>query len=126
MTQYYEPEARALEEAANRLDDPALQNRLWAAASMIGTRVELDDDGDEIWPKRPTARTPFTVTLCWTPDQNFGAVAVYPSRAPLAAVLGLLKAGETPANVAAEHGMDEDSVQVLSILVNEIDSEDGS
>lgn len=51
MTQYYEPEARALEEAANRSNDHAEQNRLWAQAAAIGTRVEIDQDGDEIWPK---------------------------------------------------------------------------
>jgi hypothetical protein len=50
VTQYYEPEARALEEAANRSNDHAEQNRLWARAAAIGTRVETDTDGDEIWP----------------------------------------------------------------------------
>lgn len=51
MTQYYEPEARRLESLANRANDPAEQNRLWAEAARIGTRVELDEDGDEIWPR---------------------------------------------------------------------------
>lgn len=50
MTQYYEPAARELEAAANRSNDPAEQNRLWAEASRIGTVVEVDEYGDEIWP----------------------------------------------------------------------------
>jgi len=50
MTQYYEPEARRLEAEANRSNDPAEQNRLWAEAAAIGTPVELDENGDEIWP----------------------------------------------------------------------------
>lgn len=126
MTQYYEPEARALEEEANRSTDPAVQNQLWAEASLLGTVVELDEDGEEIWPNPvPPATAPWTITLCWTPEQNSGRVSVFPSRSPLFAVLGLLRAGEDPVSVSAEFGLTETEARVLSVLVNEIDSEDG-
>lgn len=55
MTQYYEPEARELESRANQSNDPAEQHRLWAEAARIGTPVEIDEYGDEIWPN-PNAR----------------------------------------------------------------------
>ena len=45
MTQYNEPEAQRLEAAANRSNDPAEQNRLWAEASRIGTPVEYCTNG---------------------------------------------------------------------------------
>lgn len=68
----------------------------------------------------PTARDPWTVTLAWTPDQNHGAVAVFPSRSPLFAVLGALTAGDTPAGVAAEFGLTEQEATVLSYLVDDL------
>lgn len=64
----------------------------------------------------PTASNPWTVTLCWTPEQNCGQVAVFPSRAPLSAVWGLLTAGEPPEVAAAEHGLTVQQVRVLDEL----------
>ncbi len=52
MTQYYEPEANRLERLAGEAQDPAEQNRLWAAASRIGTVVEWCICGlGEVWPQ---------------------------------------------------------------------------
>lgn len=70
-----------------------------------------------------TAAAPWTVTLAWTPDQNFGAVATLTGRAPLHAVLGLLHAGETAAVVAAEHGLSREEVAVLDRLRREFTDE---
>lgn len=71
----------------------------------------------------PSAAAPWTVTLAWTPDQNGGAVATYPGRAPLHAVMGLLRAGEPVDAVAAEHGLSGEEVAVLDRLRHEIGDE---
>lgn len=68
----------------------------------------------------PTARDPWTLTLCWTPDQNFGAVAIYPGRAPATALVGLLRAGTPVDEVAAEFGISVGAVEVLSRLVDDL------
>lgn len=68
----------------------------------------------------PTARDPHTITLCWTPDQNFGRVSCLNGRAPLSAVLGLLWAGETRETVAAEYGLTAKEVEVLAVLADEL------
>lgn len=68
----------------------------------------------------PTATNPHTITLCWTPEQNFGQVSVYPTRAPVYAVLGLLRAGEAPETVAHEHGLSVDEVRLLGRLADEL------
>lgn len=67
----------------------------------------------------PTAAQPLTVTLCWTPDQNHGRVDVYPTRAPLESVLGLLYAGESHDDIALEYGLTREQVQVLAKLAAE-------
>jgi uncharacterized protein (DUF433 family) len=64
----------------------------------------------------PTARDPWTVTLCWTPDQNSGRVSVHPNRHPVTAVWGLLTAGETPETVSEEHACTPVEVRVLDVL----------
>lgn len=64
----------------------------------------------------PTAAVPWLVTLCWTPAQNHGRVSVWPGRAPVWSVWGLLAAGEDPDRVAAEHGLDLREVRVLDVL----------
>lgn len=73
----------------------------------------------------PTAAAPWTVTLAWTPDQNFGAVSTLTGRAPLHAVMGLLNAGETVAVVAAEHGLSGEEVAVLDRLRQELGGPQG-
>jgi hypothetical protein len=45
VTQYYEPEANALERRACESNDPGEQNRLWAEASRIGTPMEYCTNG---------------------------------------------------------------------------------
>ena len=48
---YYEPYARWLESRANRASgrgDHGEANRLWSLAAQVGTRVEYDENGDEI------------------------------------------------------------------------------
>jgi hypothetical protein len=37
---------------------------------------------DQAPQNEPTAANPHTITLCWTPEQNFGQDSVYPTRAP--------------------------------------------
>lgn len=71
----------------------------------------------------PTPAAPWTVTLAWTPGQNFGAVATLTGRAPLHAVLGLLHAGEPVDVVAAEHGLSREEVAVLDRLRHELGDE---
>lgn len=68
----------------------------------------------------PSAANPWRVELCWTPDQNSSHVSVYPSRAPLYAVWGLLNSGETLLAVAGEHGLTEEQVRVLDLLRREV------
>lgn len=70
--------------------------------------------------EQPTARRPWTVTLCWTPDQNFGRVAVMPNRHPVSAVWDLLIAGDDPGTVAEEHAVTPTEVRVLDQLRREI------
>lgn len=67
----------------------------------------------------PTAREPWTVTLCWTPTQNYGQVSLLDGRAPVAAVIGLLRAGTTIADIAAEFGCPVEAVEVLAQLDDE-------
>lgn len=69
----------------------------------------------------PTASAPWTVTLAWTPDQNFGRVSVMPRRAPVFAILGLLRAGEPAATVATEHGVTVQEVEVLRHLADDLE-----
>lgn len=64
----------------------------------------------------PTAAAPWLVTLCWTPAQNHGRVAVFPGRVPVWSVWGLLAAGETPEVVAEEVGLTGSEVAVLDVL----------
>jgi uncharacterized protein (DUF433 family) len=68
----------------------------------------------------PSARHPWTVTLAWTPDQNWGRVSVMPHRAPVSAVAGLLRAGETHDVVAEEHQIEPREVAVLARLVDDL------
>lgn len=70
----------------------------------------------------PTAADPWTVTIGWTPDQNFGRPCVMPSRAPLFAILGLMAAGEQPDVIAAEHDLTAEAVHVLWQLIVDIQS----
>lgn len=67
----------------------------------------------------PTAASPWTVTLAWTPNQNLGAVSVLNGRAPVFAILGLLQAGETPEIVADEFGITLEQIEVLRRLADE-------
>jgi len=67
----------------------------------------------------PTAKAPWTVTLCWTPGQNNGRVSILDGRAPVAAIVGLLRAGEQHAEVAAEFGCTVEAVEVLHRLADE-------
>lgn len=68
----------------------------------------------------PTARAPHTVTLCWTPEQNFGRVSCLNGRVPVSAVLGLLWAGEDHDAVAGEYGLSPEEVGVLAVLAREL------
>lgn len=61
----------------------------------------------------PTPAAPWTVTLAWTPGQNGGRVSVMPNRAPVFAVVGLMTAGESTDQVAAEHRITEMQAYVL-------------
>lgn len=67
----------------------------------------------------PTASAPWTVTLAWTPDQNFGAVSALNGRVALHAIFGLLYAGESHESVAAEYGLSGEEVAVLDQLRHE-------
>lgn len=78
---------------------------------------------NETFGHAPTASAPWTVTLAWTPAQNGGAVSVMPSRAPVYAVLGLLRAGEAPATVAAEFGITVEEVEVLRHLAEDLEDQ---
>jgi uncharacterized protein (DUF433 family) len=68
----------------------------------------------------PTAASPWTVTLAWTPDQNVGAVSAMPGRAPVWAVVGSLRAGEDAETVAAEYGLTPEEVEVLRHLADDL------
>lgn len=70
-------------------------------------------------PPQPTAEAPWRVELCWTTDQNFGAVSVAATRTPVYAIWGLLAAGEHLKTVAAECGCTEAEVWVLEQLRRE-------
>lgn len=67
-----------------------------------------------------TAARPWMVTLCWTWDQNGGAVSVHPSRSPVHAVLGRLRAGEARDEVAQDFGLAVEAVEVLARLADEL------
>lgn len=67
----------------------------------------------------PTARDPHTVTICWTPDQNFGRVSCLDGRAPVSAVLGRLWAGEDHDEVGTDCGLSRAEVSVLAALGDE-------
>lgn len=71
----------------------------------------------------PAAAAPWTVTLAWTPDQNFGSVSALNGRVPLHAIFGLLRAGETHETVAAEYGLSGEEVAVLDRLRHEFADE---
>lgn len=72
----------------------------------------------------PTAREPWTVRLCWTPEQNHGVVSVHgPSRAPITAVAALIRAGEPAEDVAAEFDLLVEEVQVLEHLIADLSRE---
>lgn len=66
-----------------------------------------------------TAKDPWTVTLGWTPDQNFGRVSVMPNRTPVYAIVGLLRAGETHETVASEFDLAVEQVKVIDWLGDE-------
>lgn len=68
----------------------------------------------------PTDRDPHRIELCWAPDQNFGRVAVLPTRAPAALIVGMLRAGEPPETVAVEHGITVEQVQLLGRLADDL------
>lgn len=72
----------------------------------------------------PTARNPWTVTLCWTPDQNFGAVSVHPGRSPVTAIIGRVRAGEPLTDVADDYGVSVPEVQVLMRLADDLTPEE--
>lgn len=68
----------------------------------------------------PTARTPHTVTLAWTPDQNFGRVSCLNGRVPVSVVLGRLWAGEPHDEVATDFVLSREEVGVLAVLADEL------
>lgn len=68
----------------------------------------------------PTAANPHTITLCWSPEQNFGQVSLLSTRAPAPVVLGALRAGDTPETVAAEYGLSVDEVRLLQRFAEEL------
>lgn len=85
----------------------------------------VDGRGYTTWrPQEPTARHPYKVTLCWTPDQNSGRVSVFPSRSPVRAIWGRLAAGEDPDLVAADYGCTPIEVAVLDVLRADADGQD--
>lgn len=68
----------------------------------------------------PTAVSPWTVTLAWTPGQNFGRVSVMPRRSPVFAILGRVRAGEPVSEVADDYDVTVEEVQVLRHLADDI------
>ncbi len=69
----------------------------------------------------PTARDPWTVTLAFARGQNWDRVSVMPRRAPVRAIVGMLRAGESVDTVAEEHGLLREQVQVLAHLADDLD-----
>ena len=79
--------------------------------------VPMRDDQDRIIYRRAaTAADPWTVTLCWTEQQNAGRVSVMPHRSPVTAIWGQLAAGEDPDAVAADYQLNPTEVRVLDVL----------
>lgn len=74
----------------------------------------------------PTARNPWTVTLCWTPEQNHGAVSVWPGRSPVHAIVAMASAGTPVVEVAAEYGVSVATVRVLCALAVDLAPENAS
>lgn len=72
----------------------------------------------------PTSVDPWTVTLAWTPHQNFGRVSVLPSRSPVFAVFGQLTAGDPPDEVADDYGIPPVAARVLDKLRGEVQDDE--
>lgn len=85
-----------------------------AVAVLLGGAIRRRDE------QVPDSRYPLTVTLAWTPDQNFGAVSTLNGRAPIAAVVGQLRAGDPAAEVAEEFGITETEVVLLARLAADL------
>lgn len=71
----------------------------------------------------PTAHDPYTVTLCWSPDQNYGRVSTQMHRVPVHAIVGLLRAGETVEAVADEFLLPKATVHLLQLLADDLNGE---
>jgi uncharacterized protein (DUF433 family) len=67
----------------------------------------------------PTAAEPWTVTLAWTPDQNFGRVATLDRRIPLFAIIGAIRAGDLLDEIADDYDLTTEQVEVLARLAEE-------
>lgn len=106
-------------------DRPGATAELEAIAAEVralahpAATTERDDPG-------PSARNPWTVTLCWTPTQNHGAVSTLTARAPVTAIVGLLHAGVSIPQVAAEFGIPEQAVHVLHHLIDDLAPEESA
>lgn len=68
----------------------------------------------------PTAREPFTVTLAWTPDQNFGRVSTLNRRVPLFAIARAVRAGDSLEEIADDYGLTVEQVTVIARLAEEV------
>lgn len=99
----------------------AAARRWWeqhaVVASPISATARLGTEQRAV--SEPSAAAPWTVTLAWTPDQNFGAVSAVNGRVALHAIFGLLHAGEAHEAVAAEFGLSGEEVAVLDRLRQE-------
>jgi uncharacterized protein (DUF433 family) len=72
----------------------------------------------------PTVEHPHRIELCWTPDQNFGAVVTYPRRCPVTAIVSRLRGGEDAELVALDYDLTVEQVWLLGRLGDDLISED--
>lgn len=71
---------------------------------------------------QPTAADPWLLTLAWTPDQNWGAVSLLPSRTPVWVVIEQLLAGTTRGALATEYDLTDEAITVLANLAADLDA----
>jgi uncharacterized protein (DUF433 family) len=67
----------------------------------------------------PTAAAPWTVTLAWAPDQNFGRVSTLNHRVPLFAIVAAIRAGDLLDEIADDYDLTTEQVEVLARLAAE-------
>jgi uncharacterized protein (DUF433 family) len=71
-------------------------------------------------PGCPTAADPYTVTLSWSPDQNFGRVSTYEKRVPLFAIVRAIRSGETLDEIADDYDLPVQHISVIAHLAAEV------